>query len=127
MEDLELSRTKLTIYQGIYIFHVMSEGTKLKKLKINNNELSLVPIEYISKGANSLTEVDLCGTKLTDVQMTAILIQMQEESNIQKIALDGNVETGYNDFVKSLKDRVNVIVTFDRSYKTTTIHLFEKF
>lgn len=105
----------------------MSEGTKINKLKITNNELSLVPMEYISKGVNRLREIDLCGTKLTDVQMTAILIQMQEESNIQKIALDGNVEAGYTDFVKSLKDRVNVIVTFDRSYKTTTIHLFKKF
>ena len=124
---MDLSRTKLTIYQGIYLFHVMSEGTKINKLKITNNELSLVPMEYISKGVNRLEEIDLCGTKLTDVQMTAILIQMQEESNIQKIALDGNVEAGYTDFVKSLKDRVNVIVTFDRSYKTTTIHLFKKF
>ena len=105
----------------------MSEGTKINKLKITNNELSLVPMEYISKGVNRLREIDLCGTKLTDVQMTAILIQMQEESNIQKIALDGNVEASYTDFVNSLKDRVNVIVTFDRSYKTTTIHLFKKF
>ena len=76
---------------------------------------------------NSLGEVELCGTKLTDVQMTAIMIQMQEESKIQKIALDGDVERGYTDFVNSLKERVNVIVTFDRSYKTTTIHLFKKF
>ena len=122
-----MSRTKLTIYQGIYLFHVMSEGTKITKLKISNNELSLVPMEYISKGVNRLGEVDLCGTKLTDVQMTAILIQMQEDSNIQKIALDGNVEASYTDFVNCLKDRVNVIVTFDRSYKTTTLHLFKKF
>lgn len=106
---------------------MISEGTKINKLKINNNELSLVPIEYISKGVNSLGEVELCGTKLTDVQMTAIMIQMQEESKIQKIALDGDVERGYTDFVNSLKERVNVIVTFDRSYKTTTIHLFKKF
>ena len=55
------------------------------------------------------------------------MIQMQEESKIQKIALDGDVERGYTDFVNSLKERVNVIVTFDRSYKTTTIHLFKKF
>ena len=117
----------MTIYQGIYIFHVMSEGTKIKKLKVDNNELSLVPVDYISKGVNMLTEVDLCGTKLTDIQMTAIFIEMLEESSIQKIAFDGNVETGYNDFVKSLKDKVNVIVTFDRSHVTTTMHLFKKF
>ena len=59
--------------------------------------------------------------------MTAVFIQMLDKSTIQKIALDGNVETGYNDFVKSLKDKVNVILTFDRSQEITTIHLFKKF
>ena len=59
--------------------------------------------------------------------MTALFIEMLEETKIQKIVLDGNVETGYKDFVNSLRDRVNVIVTFDRSHTTTTIHLFKKF
>ena len=109
------------------MFSVMAEGTKVKKLKMDNNDFSMVPVDYISKGVNKLTEVDLCGTKLTDFQMTAVFIQMLDKSTIQKIALDGNVETGYNDFVKSLKDKVNVILTFDRSQEITTIHLFKKF
>ena len=47
--------------------------------------------------------------------------------NIHRWFLSGNVEAGYKDFMNSLKDKVNVIVTFDRSHKITTIHLFKKF
>lgn len=122
-----MSMTRLTVYQGIYIFSTMSDKTRTKKLNISNNDLSLVPSEYISKGLNRLVEVDVCGTKLTDIQMTGIFIQMLDTTSIQKLALDGNVETGYQEFLKSLKDKVNVIVTFDKSQKTTTLHLFKKF
>ena len=127
VEDIEMSKTKLSIYQGIYIFSKLSEKPKTKKLKIDNNDFSLVPVDYISKGVNKLKEVDLVGSKLTDIQMTAIFIEMLDNSTIEKIALDGDVESRYNEFVKSLKDRVNVIVTFDRSHEITTIHLFKKF
>ena len=127
VEDIEMSKTKLSIYQGIYIFSKLSEKPKTKKLKIDNNDFSLVPVDYISKGVNKLKEVDLVGTKLTDIQMTAIFIEMLDKSTIEKIALDGDVEARYKEFVKSLKDRVNVIVTFDRSHEITTIHLFKKF
>ena len=122
-----MSMTRLTVYQGIYIFSTMSDKTRTKKLNISNNDLSLVPSEYISKGLNRLVEVDVCGTKLTDIQMTGIFIQMLDTTSIQKLALDGNVETEYQEFLKSLKDKVNVIVTFDKSQKTTTLHLFKKF
>ena len=70
-----MSMTRLTVYQGIYIFSTMSDKTRTKKLNISNNDLSLVPSEYISKGLNKLVEVDVCGTKLTDIQM------MQESMN----------------------------------------------
>ena len=93
---------------------------------------------------NKLTEVDLCGTRLTELQMCSVFLEMLDRSSIQKIALDGtvyhchcrinlqlfllgNVEIGYKEFMNSLKDKVNLIVTFDRSHKTTTIHLFKKF
>ena len=82
---------------------------------------------------------------------------------LQKLVLDGNIETRYADFLNSIKDKVNppmvsangkwywfvnislfhnihslkipsilffqanVIVTFNRSHETTTIHLFQKF
>ena len=127
VQEIEISKCSLTIYQGIYLFSKMAEKTKIEKLKIDNNDLSLVPVEYLPKGANKVSEIDLGGTKLTDIQMTALFIEMLEETKIQKIVLDGNVETGYKDFVNSLRDRVNVIVTFDRSHTTTTIHLFKKF
>ena len=88
----------------------------------------MAPADFLSKGANKLSEVDLCGTKLTDVQITAIFLEMLEDnSTIQKIAMDGNIESRYKEFVKLLKDKVNVIGTFDRSHEITTIHLFKKF
>jgi len=128
IEEVELSKTSLTIYQGIYIFSIMSEETKIFKLKIDNNDLSMAPADFLSKGANKLSEVDLCSTKLTDVQITAIFLEMLEDNSaIQKIAMDGNIESRYKEFVKLLKDKVNVIVTFDRSHEITTIHLFKKF
>ena len=128
IEEVEMSKTSLTIYQGIYIFSIMSEETKMCKLKIDNNDLSMVPSDFLSKGANKLLEVDLCGTRLTDAQITAIFLEMLDDNSvIQKIALDGNIETRYKEFVKLLKDKVNVIVTFDRSHEITTIHLFKKF
>ena len=127
IKDVEMSKTKLSIYQGIYLFSKLSEKPVTKKLKIDNNDFSLVPVDYISKGVNKLKEIDLVATRLTDIQMTAIFIEMLENSEIEKIALDGNVESTYKDFVKSLKDKVNVIVTFDRSHEITTIHLFKKF
>ena len=128
IEEVELSKTSLTIYQGIYIFSIMSEETKISKLKIDNNDLSMAPADFLAKGANKLSEVDLCGTKLTDVQITAIFLEMLEDnSTIQKIALDGNIESRYKEFVRLLKDKVNVIVTFDGSHEITTIHLFKKF
>lgn len=127
LEEIEIAKCSLTIYQGIYLFSRMSEKSKIKKLRIAHNDLSLVPVDYLSKGVNKVTEIDLGGTKLTDIQMTALFIEMLDQTSIEKIVLDGNVESGYKDFVKSLKDRVNVIVTFDRSHTTTTIHLFKKF
>ena len=47
-----MSRTKLTIYQGIFLFSRISEAqtSKIINLKIDNNDLSLVPPEYLSKG-----------------------------------------------------------------------------
>ena len=46
-----MSKTKLTIYQGIYLFSKLAENnTDINKLKIDNNDLSLVPPEYLSKG-----------------------------------------------------------------------------
>ena len=51
MKDIEMSRTKLTIYQGIYLFSKLAEAKiDINKLKIDNNDLSLVPPEYLSKG-----------------------------------------------------------------------------
>ena len=92
-----------------------------------------------------ISEVDLCGTRLTDLQVSSVFLEMLDQSSIQKIALDGllndvwmvlyllqchsagNVEMGYKEFMNSLKDKANLIVTFDRSHKITTIHLFKKF
>ena len=46
-----MSKTKLTIYQGIYLFSKLAEArTEISKLKIDNNDLSIVPPEYLSKG-----------------------------------------------------------------------------
>ena len=36
-----------------------------------------------------MTEVDLCGTRLTEVQVSSIFLEMIHHSAIQKIALDG--------------------------------------
>ena len=55
--DLELSRTSLTIYQGIYTFSTMADTTNINKLKIDNNDLSLVPAEFLAKGVNRVGEV----------------------------------------------------------------------
>ena len=101
-----MSKTKLTIYQGIYLFSKLAEAKiDINKLKIDNNDLSLVPPEYLSKGipalswssvasidslgVNKVTEVDLCGTRLTEVQVSSIFLEMIHHSAIQKIALDG--------------------------------------
>ena len=55
IKDVEMSKTKLTIYQGIYLFSKLAESTaKITSLKIDNNDLSLVPAEYLSKGALTL-------------------------------------------------------------------------
>ena len=48
IEEVELSKTNLTIYQGIYIFSIMSEETKICKLKIGNNDLSPKSLELVS-------------------------------------------------------------------------------
>ena len=56
MKDIEMSRTKLTIYQGIYLFSKLAEAKiDINKLKIDNNDLSLVPPEYLSKGIPALS------------------------------------------------------------------------
>ena len=73
-------------------------------------------------------QADLCGTKLTDVQITAVFLAMLErDSFVAKLALDGNVESKYSELVRLLRDKVNVIVTFDRTHEITTVHLFKKF
>ena len=57
MKDIEMSRTKLTIYQGIYLFSKLAEAKiDINKLKIDNNDLSLVPPEYLSKGISAFLE-----------------------------------------------------------------------
>ena len=101
-----MSKTKLTIYQGIYLFSRLAEAkTHINKLKIDNNDLSLVPPEYLSKGipalpvlpvltvlhpgVNKVSEVDLCGARLTELQVSSIFLEMINLSVIQKIALDG--------------------------------------
>ena len=51
IKDLEMSKTKLTIYQGIYLFSKLTEErAKITNLKIDNNDLSLVPAEQLAKG-----------------------------------------------------------------------------
>ena len=46
-----MSKTKLTIYQGIYLFSKLTEErAKITNLKIDNNDLSLVPAEQLAKG-----------------------------------------------------------------------------
>ena len=124
IKDLEMSRTKLTIYQGIYLFSKLTEAkAKITNLKIDNNDLSLVPAEQLAKGiilkepkiilimimimivimmmimimivimiiigVNKLTEVDLCGTRLTELQVCSVFLEMLDQSSVQKIALDG--------------------------------------
>ena len=55
-----MSKTKLTIYQGIYLFSKLAEtNTDINKLKIDNNDLSLVPPEYLSKGIASIATITL--------------------------------------------------------------------
>ena len=46
-----MSKTKLTIYQGIYLFSKLTEErAKITNLKIDNNDLSLVPAEQLATG-----------------------------------------------------------------------------
>ena len=88
----------------------MAEETSLRKVLLDGNDLSLVPAEHLARGVNRLQEVpgvavaavaviaevaaiavavarlpqvDLCGTKLTELQVTTIFLDLLTSTCLQ--------------------------------------------
>lgn len=91
---------------------MMAEETSLRKMLLDGNDLSLVPAEHLARGVNRLQEVpgvavaavavaviavvaaiavavarlpqvDLCGTKLTELQVTTIFLDLLTSTRLQ--------------------------------------------
>ena len=87
VENVNLSGTKLTDQQLEAILYILTfVGTfRLKTLNLSSNTLSLVEAGLLAKGVNTLEEVVLSDTKLSQQQAEAILTESLMNTSLKKL------------------------------------------
>ena len=87
VENVNLSGTKLTEQQLVAILYILAfvGSFKLKTLNLSSNTLSLVEVGLLAKGVNSLEEVVLSDTKLSQQQAEAILTESLMNTSLKKL------------------------------------------
>merc|ERR1719319_437600 len=92
LEEVDLVNTDLTPQQVKAIFAALDTSCKMKILKIQNNNLSSVDPDVLARGVNKPETVDMCGTDLTEQQMTKILTRSLLITNLKKLDIEDNGE-----------------------------------
>merc|ERR1712080_504656 len=88
----------------------MSENSCLKKLNLQENNLSLVDPEVLVSVLSYIDDVDLSLTNLTGQQISRILVMIQENTKLKKLALWGNdaIAEVDPDIIEMAKEKIDM-------------------
>ena len=92
LETLKVTYTKLTQQQAVAILTAVSEGSKLTKLDISNNNLSGIDPGLLAKAVTKLETFKARDTNLRQQQTVAILTAVSEGSKLTKLDIDEPME-----------------------------------
>ena len=87
LEDVNLYGTDITDVQMQTLFTEMSQKSHLKKLDLEEKNLSSLELEMFARVLTRLEDVDLYDTVITDVQIQAPFTAMAQNTRIKKLDL----------------------------------------
>ena len=87
MEEANLDMNLFTFSQADSVFAKMREKTKLKKLSVKYNALSMVNPFILAECFTRLKELELNNTYVTSTQVQALFHAMGRQSNLVKLTL----------------------------------------
>ena len=94
LTTLYIENTNLTLQQTEAILTAVSEGSKMIKLNIVENNMSGVDPGLLAKAVNKLETLDIELTQLTHQQAAAILSAVSEGSKLTKLIISSNNLSG---------------------------------
>merc|ERR1712059_159785 len=77
------------------MFKEMEEKTNIVELKIRGTDLRCVPARLLTRCVNRMERVSLVGCNLSDEQVRALLLEMQNGTCLKELDIGGN-ELGFN-------------------------------
>jgi len=87
MTEVNLDMNMFTFLQADSIFMLMRDKTKLEKLSVKYNTLSMVDSHLLADCLTKLRELNLTNTYLTSHQVTALFLAMARHTTLTKLTM----------------------------------------